>query len=237
MAPHTSNDDTANHEFYTFYKSIGGSVSKATTSTLKILILFVFLGGLFGITPAHADTKRIVVLGDSLTSGYGLEGGQAFPEQLQKFLIAEGHDVKVENAGVAGDTSAGGLARLEWSIAGDKQPDLVIVALGGNDMLRGLDAAMTKENISRILSQLKEKNIAVLLAGMKAQTQYSAPYQEQFNKIYPDVAKQYQAKLYPFFLEGVALNADFNQPDGIHPNTKGIDEMIKRMAPTVKSLL
>lgn len=226
-----------NAGFETIYKNVGGSAVKATGFLAKNLFLSIFLLLVVGVSAAQAQEKRVVVLGDSLTAGYGLEGGVAFPEELQKSLIADGIDAKVENAGVSGDTSAGGLARLEWSIAGDKAPDLVIVALGGNDMLRGLDVAMTRKNLSGILSGLKEKKIPALLVGMKAQSQYTETFQMQFDQIYPDLAKEYGVTLYPFFLEGVALDPALNLPDGIHPNEKGLAEMVRRMSPVVKNLL
>lgn len=218
-------------------KNVGGSAVKATGFLAKSLFLSMFMMLVIGLSAAHAQEKRVVVLGDSLTAGYGLEGGVAFPEELQAALIKDGIDVKVENAGVSGDTSAGGLARLEWSIAGDKAPDLVLVALGGNDMLRGLDVSMTRKNLSGILSVLKEKKIPALLVGMKAQSQYTETFQKEFDKIYPDLAKEYGVTLYPFFLDGVALDPALNLPDGMHPNEKGIAEMVRRMSPVIKKLL
>ena len=226
-----------NAGFKKIYRNVGGYRPKATGFWLITLFLSLLIVTGAGVSSAQAQEKRVVVLGDSLTAGYGLEGGQAFPEQLQMALVADGVDVKVENAGVSGDTSAGGIARLDWSIAGDKTPDLVIVALGGNDMLRGLDVEMTKKNLSGILSVLKEKNIPALLVGMKAQPQYSEPFRNAFDALYPALAEEYDIVLYPFFLEGVALDPALNLADGIHPNEKGIAEMVRRMAPIVKKML
>lgn len=232
MALHIVNDG-----FKTIYRNVGGSALKATADCAKNLLLSLFVLLALGASVSYAQEKRVVVLGDSLTAGYGLEGGQAFPEQLQIGLVAAGLDIKVENAGVSGDTSAGGLARLDWSVAGDKAPDLVIVALGGNDMLRGLDVDMTRNNLSGILAALKEKNIPALLVGMKAQPQYSDRFRRSFDSIYPELAKEYSVPLYPFFLEGVALDPALNLADGIHPNENGVAEMVRRMTPIVKDLL
>lgn len=197
-----------------------------------------FTAMLFFTLPVQAaDPVRIVALGDSLTAGYGLEAGEDFATKLQEALIAEGVQAKVDNAGVSGDTSAGGLARLDWAIAGEPKPQLVIVALGANDMLRGLDPAETKKNLSAILAKLKANSIPVLLAGMKSPGNMGAAYQAGFDKIYTDLANEYDATLYPFFLEGVAMKADLNLADGVHPNQKGIAIMVKNLAPVVKAEL
>ncbi len=212
-------------------------------STERILWGTIFMAALLisfflmEINPAHAASKRVVVLGDSLTSGYGLEGGQGFPEQLQIALQEDGLDVQVDNAGVSGDTTAGGLSRLEWALEGDQTPDLVIVALGANDMLRGLPVDSTKKNLASILEQLRQKNIPTLLAGMRAPAQYSILFRGNFNKIYTNLAKEYDVSLYPFFLEGVALSPEMNQTDGMHPNQKGVAVMVENIAPLVKELL
>lgn len=198
---------------------------------LMVAILMMNIGS------AEAAAKRIVVLGDSLTAGYGLEGGQAFPEQLQIALTAEGLDVQVDNAGVSGDTTAGGLSRLDWAIQGDQPPNLVIVALGANDMLRGLPVAEAKKNLTKILEQLRDKKIPTLLAGMRAPAQYTLVFRGKFSDMYEDLADDFDVELYPFFLEGVALNPQLNQADGIHPNQQGVAVMVKNMTPVVKELL
>jgi acyl-CoA thioesterase-1 len=187
--------------------------------------------------PAYAASKRVVALGDSLTAGYGLNSGEDFVTKLQEKLVADGLDVKIENAGVSGDTMAAGKARLEWAIGGEPKPDLVIVALGANDMLRGLDIANTKENLTAILKTLKDKDIKVLLAGMKASKNMGQAYGTAYDAMYADLAEEYGVVFYPFFLEGVALNPELNQTDGIHPNQKGVAVMVEKLAPVVKQAL
>jgi acyl-CoA thioesterase-1 len=188
--------------------------------------------------PAKADVPlRVVALGDSLTAGYGLQAGEDFATKLQEALIADGVNVKIDNAGVSGDTSAGGKSRLEWAVAGDVKPRLVIVALGANDMLRGLDPAVTKENLGAILTELKKQKIPALLVGMKSPTNLGPLFQGKFDKIYPALAKEYNVPLYPFFLDGVAMKSELNLDDGIHPNTKGIEVIVKNILPAVKKAL
>ncbi len=218
---------------------IGHNQDKAITFhnlTLFFLLIFFAIYMMF-TTQAHAAEKRVVILGDSLTAGYGLENGQSFPDQLQLALQNEGLDVTIDNAGVSGDTTAGGLARLDWTVDAPPKPDLVIVALGANDMLRGIDVKVTKDNLSKILEKLKDKGMTTLLAGMKAPTQYTLLFQNKFDAIYPDLAKEYDVELYPFFLEGVALNPELNQADGIHPNQRGVAVMVEKMKPLVKEIL
>lgn len=178
---------------------------------------------------------RVLVLGDSLTAGYGLPAGDAFPAQLERALNEHGHAVRVINAGVSGDTSAGGLTRLEWALA--DQPGLVIVELGANDALRGLDADQTRANLDRIIMRLKQANIRVLLAGMQAPRNMGPDYVKRFDAIYPDLAAKHQVALYPFFLDGVALDPALNQSDGIHPNSEGVAIIVKRILPVLLPLL
>lgn len=187
--------------------------------------------------PAMAQTKRIVALGDSLTAGYGLKTGEDFATKLQEALIADGYDVKIDNAGVSGDTSAGGKSRVGWAVEGNPKPSLVILALGANDMLRGLDPVTTKSNLGDIIKTLQDKNIPILLAGMKSPLTMGPLYRGKHDRIYPELAKEYKVPLYPFFLEGVAMNADLNLEDGIHPNQKGIAIMVKNILPSVKKQL
>ena len=203
--------------------------SRAITLLLTSLI--------FSATPAFAETKRIVALGDSLTAGYGLQSGEDYATQLQEALKAKGLDVKVDNAGVSGDTAAGGLSRLNWAISGEPKPDLVIVALGANDMLRGIDPATTRKNLFSILSTLKEKGIPAVLYGMKAPLNLPTSYRSKFNAIYPDLSKEFDAPLYPFFLEGVAMNSKLNLEDGVHPTKDGVALMVDKTAPLIEKNL
>lgn len=185
--------------------------------------------------PAQADQIRILALGDSLTSGYGLPQGDGFTDQLQAALRDEGYDVVVLNAGVSGDTTAGGLARLDWALADD--PDLVIVELGSNDALRGIDPAVSRANLDAILAQLQERGIAALLAGMLAPRNLGADYVEAFDGMYGELAEAYDVPLYPFFLEGVAAEPELNQPDGIHPNASGVAVIVDGILPDVRATL
>lgn len=198
-----------------------------------LLSLLVF----FQVSSAQAAALRVVALGDSLTSGYGLEAGQDFPSQLAKALAAKGVEVEMENAGVAGDTSAGGLSRVEWSVAGEPRPALVIVGLGGNDMLRGIDPAHTKANLAGILAKLNEKQIPALLLGMRTGMNMGADYQRAFDGLYPALAEEYRVSLYPFFLEGVALDPAMNLRDGIHPNQLGVARMVDGVLPYALQIL
>ena len=186
--------------------------------------------------PAQADDKvRILALGDSLTAGYGLPESDSFPARLQLALAAKGVKAEVINGGVSGDTSAGGLARLDWALADD--PDIVIVELGANDGLRGLDPAKTQENLEAILQRLAAEKRAVLLAGMKAPPNLGADYGDSFNAIYPALAAKHGVRLYPFFLDGVAADAALNQADGIHPTAAGVEVIVARILPDVMAVI
>jgi acyl-CoA thioesterase-1 len=188
-------------------------------------------------SPALAQEQRLVMLGDSLTSGYGLETGQDLPTQLQQELEKLGLDVKVENAGVGGDTTAGGLSRVEWATGGTRAPALVIVGLGGNDLLRGIDPATSKANLAAIIEKLQASNLPVLLLGMRAPTNLGPDFIAAFDGLYPDLAERYKIPLYPFLLEGVAMVPELNQADGIHPNAQGVKKIATALAPAVKSAL
>ena len=182
-----------------------------------------------------AGPHKIVAFGDSLTAGYGLSAGDGFTDRLQQRLTADGLDVEVINAGVSGDTSKGGLARLDWSV-----PDgtsLVILELGANDALRGVAPEQTKANLDAMLERLKARNIPVLLAGMIAPPNMGEDYGNAFNPIYADLAALHDVPLYPFFLDGVAGDARLNQADGMHPNAEGIGIIVDRIAPKVAELL
>ena len=174
-------------------------------------------------------------MGTSLTQGYGLPPGTEFTVQLQAALKRDGIDAVITNAGVSGDTSAGGLARLDWSLA--DHPDAVILELGGNDMLRGIPPSETEKNLRAILDKLKAAHIKALLTGMHAQHNLGAEYVKEFDGIYPRLAKDYPVIFYPFILDGVALNPKLNQADGMHPNPAGVKVIVARILPFVKKLV
>jgi acyl-CoA thioesterase-1 len=187
---------------------------------------------LFAAMAANAaEPLRILALGDSLTAGHGLRDGDSFPVQLQQALAAAGVSAQVINGGVSGDTSAGGLARLDWALA--DRPRLVIVELGANDALRGIDPAATAANLDAILTRLKSEGRAVLLAGMWAPPNLGSDYANAFNAMYPALAERHGVTLYPFFLDGVATDRSLNQHDGIHPNAAGVQVIVRRMLPYV----
>jgi acyl-CoA thioesterase-1 len=191
---------------------------------------FVLLAG-----AARAEPARVVMLGDSITAGYGLDAADVLPVRLQAALRARGLDVVVEDAGVSGDTTAGGLARLDWAIQG--KPDAVIVALGGNDGLRAIDPAATEANLKTIIERLKARGIAVLLAGMLAPPNFGPAYGKEFNAVFPRLAQANGVAFYPFILDGVAADPRLNQRDGIHPNAQGVAAIVDRLAPHVLALL
>jgi acyl-CoA thioesterase-1 len=201
----------------------------------KTLLSTVLLAVMVWAAPAYAAPVKILALGSSLTQGYGLPPGTEFPVQLRAALKQAGIDAVVTNAGVSADTSAGGLSRLDWSLA--DHPDAVILELGSNDMLRGIPPAETEKNLRAILEKLKAAHVKVLLTGMHAQRNLGAEYVQQFDPIYPRLAKQYNVLFYPFFLDGVALNPKLNQADGMHPNPAGVKVIVARMLPYVKKLV
>jgi acyl-CoA thioesterase I len=186
---------------------------------------------------AHAQSNpiRLVALGDSLSAGYNLPQEAAFPVALERALKAKGYRVEIANAGVSGDTSAGGLDRLDWSVPGGT--DGVILELGANDMLRGLDPTGTRKNIEAIVERLKSRNIPVMLAGMYASRNLGPEYVQKFDGLYPDIAKKHDLVLYPFFLDGVAGDRSLNLPDGLHPTAKGVEIIVERILPSVESFL
>lgn len=199
--------------------------------------LAVSLVTMSGTALAQADIKpiKLAVLGDSLTAGHGLSSTFAFPPRLQLALKAKGIATDILNAGVSGDTTTAGLARLDWSIP--QGTDAVIVELGANDALRGIDPKVTYAALEEILKKLKARNIPVMLCGMLAPPNYGEDYAKRFNAIYPDLAKAYGVPLYPFFLEGVVGDAQLNQGDGLHPTAEGVDVIVKRILPAVEAFL
>ena len=212
-----------------------------TAAVLVAALLAVIAGapgmGWPGPVAARAAERpvRIVALGDSLVAGYGLRASDAFPAVLQRALAAKGIAAEIVNAGVSGDTASGGLARLDWSIPDGT--DAVIVELGANDALRGLDPAVTRRALDAVLRRLKARNLPVLLCGMLAPPNLGPDYGAAFNSIYPDLAAQYGAILYPFFLEGVVADPKLNQPDGVHPTAPGVAIIVKAILPKVEELI
>jgi acyl-CoA thioesterase-1 len=182
-----------------------------------------------------APLVKIVALGDSLTAGYGLPEKDGFVPRLQAALTAKGVSAEVANAGVSGDTVADGLARLSWSVP--EGTDAVVVELGANDMLRGLNPNVTRAGLDTILHRLAERHVAILLCGMRAAPNLGAEYGHAFESIYPDLAAKYGALLYPFFLDGVAANLSLTQRDGLHPNAAGVGVIVERLLPKVEELI
>jgi acyl-CoA thioesterase I len=178
---------------------------------------------------------KIIAFGDSLVAGFGLAADAAFPAVLERMLRAEGYRLTVVNAGVSGDTASGGQARLDWVLGNGA--DGVILELGGNDMLRGVDPEVTKAALDAILSELKKRNIRVLIAGMKAMSSLGQDYRTHFDAIYPALAKKYDAPLYPFFLEGVADEPALKLGDGLHPNPAGVERIVKGILPDVRTFV
>jgi len=207
--------------FLTVLISRGGALAVA---------LLLLAGG-----PAAARTISIVDIGDSLTAGLGLPASEAFPARLEARLRQDGLAVTVVNAGVSGDTTAGGLARLDWTLA-DK-PDIVIVALGGNDALLGIDPKTVRTNLEAMIGKIQASGAKLILLGMLAPPNWGEAYQRDFDAIYPDLARAHNVPLYPFLLEGVVMNPALNQPDGLHPNEKGVAIMVDRVAPLVAKVV
>ncbi len=197
--------------------------------------MVILVAGLLASAPATSAEIRILALGDSLTAGYGLPAADGFVARLGAALDLLERDVRFIDAGVSGDTTTGGLARLEWALAGGA--DAAIVALGSNDALRGIDPGVSRANLDHILSVLGQRNIPVLLAGMAAPRNLGADYVAAFDAIYPELADQHGVILYPFFLDGVAMVPSLNQDDGIHPNARGVEVIVERMVPYVIRLL
>jgi acyl-CoA thioesterase I len=198
------------------------------------LSLLAALLMIFALVPAvvASEPLRLVVLGDSLSAGFELPSNDAYPAQLEAALVAQGLAITVENAGVSGDTSNGGLERLDWSVSDGVNG--VILELGANDALRGIDPAITRKTLDEIITRLKARNIAVFLIGMVAPPNNGAAYGEAFNAIYPDLARQHALPLYPFFLDGVMGKPDLQLADRMHPNRDGVKAMVQRTLPILK---
>ena len=200
---------------------------------VKILLVIATL--LLSIQMALAKPITLLALGDSLTSGLGLETSEAFPAKLEAALQSRHPGLKIINGGVSGDTAADGLARLDWALTDDV--GALIVGLGANDALRGLDVAQTETALNAIMVKAQEKNLPVLILGMKSPPNMGPDYVARFDGLYPRLAAKYQALLYPFYLEGIAANPGLNQADGIHPNGQGVDVIVSKVMPSVEELI
>lgn len=201
----------------------------------KFILLMTLAFALGSAAGAAEPPKKLMVFGDSLTAGYGLPRGEAFPVKLQERLKQEGAEVEVLGQGVSGDTTAGGLSRIEYALK--KNPDYVILELGGNDMLRAIDPAVTRANLTKMLEILKARKIPVLLAGMRVYGNLGPNVDAAYVKMYKELAEKYDCVLYPFFLDGVVADRALNLDDGIHPNEKGIAVIVDRILPAVAELL
>jgi len=204
----------------------------------RLAAVFVFLASLLSAPQLAAASGGPIILafGDSLTAGYGLPQADSFPAQLSRALAAAGHPATVINAGVSGDTSAGGANRIDWALADD--PDLVILELGANDGLRGFEPSQTRKNLDVILEKSLASGAKVLFTGMLAPRNLGKEYGEEFDAVFPDLAEKYpDAVFYPFFLEGVAADPGLNQDDGIHPNAAGVAVIVERILPAVLKAL
>jgi acyl-CoA thioesterase I len=205
-------------------------------ATVQALVLAAAFGNFAASPAAGAEAPvKIVALGDSLTAGFGLPASAAFPVRLEQALKAKGYAVEITNAGVGGDTATGGLARLDWSVP--EGTDAVIVELGANDMLRGLDPKVTRRALDEIVRRLTERRVAVLIAGMRASPSLGSDYTQAFDAIYPEIATKFDALLYPFFLDGVAGVSRLNQRDGLHPTATGVDVIVARVLPKAEELV
>lgn len=216
----------------------GGSwaISQFPEITKRLRLLFAAMAlCAFSVSASAAGPIQMVVLGDSLSAGYQLPQDAAFPAVLERALKAEGLSVEIANAGVSGDTSRGGLERLDWAVPDGTQA--VLVELGANDMLRGIDPAQTKNALDQIITRLKARGVRVFLAGMLASPSLGKEYGERFNAIYPELAQKHAIPLYPFFLAGIAGDRALNLDDGMHPNRKGVETIVQSILPSVKTFL
>ncbi len=214
-------------------RGYGDAAALVNIAALVVLALFTLIPP--GVAAEGQAVPRILAFGDSLTAGYGVAPEEAFPVRLAAQLAARGIKAEVVNGGVSGETSAGGLARLDWALA--DHPDYVLLELGANDALRGIDPKLTYDNLDKILTRLQAGGIKVLLIGMRAPGNWGRDYSAEFDAIYPKLAEKHGIPLYPFFLDGVALDPALNQGDGLHPNALGAEAIAERIAPYVARLL
>ena len=215
-------------------------ISIFSTDTCRILrpygiLICVVNAWILFVTPALSETKTILVIGDSLTAGYGLAKTDSFPAQMERSLSKLGRDLRIINSGVSGDTSAGGRARLAWALA--EKPDAVILELGANDGLRGLDPSKTEANLGAMIREIAKRKIPILLTGMRAPPNLGPEYEAEFNGLYRRLARRHKILLYPFFLEGIAAIPSLNQADAIHPNAEGVAEIVNRIRPMILKLI
>ena len=213
------------------YGAFAAMVNSRIAALLALVLCLVATVGHAQSTPAPSAPVKIAVLGDSLAAGYGVSPQQAFPVRLQAALQKQARNVTLLNHGVSGDTTAGGVERVDWMLA-DK-PDIVLVELGANDALRGSDPAGAERNLDAIITKLKDAGVTVWLAGMLAPRNYGPEYAAQFDGLYKRLAEKHGVPLYPFFLDGVAQEPALNQADGIHPNPRGVDIVVERILPFV----
>ena len=216
-------------------RSYGKLALQVQRLAAALVVAGFVLSGLVGSVTAAERTIKVVALGDSLTAGFQLRGSAAFPVQLERALKAKGLAVEVANAGVSGDTSSGGLARLDWSVP--EGTDAVILELGANDMLRGVDPKVTRGALSEIVQRLKARRIEVLLCGMLAAPNMGADYGRAFDAIYPELAVANDLLLYPFFLDGVVADPKLNIGDGLHPTGEGVAKIVSGILPKVEAML
>lgn len=195
----------------------------------------VLLGMTLAVNAAIAKPAEILAFGDSITAGFGLPAQEAFPARLEAKLRADGLAVHVINAGNSGDTTADGLARLDWALA--QKPDVVILELGANDALRGLDPTAVRANLDKMIGKIQASAAKVLLVGMLAPANFGKEYEQAFNRIYPELAEAHGVALVPFVLDGVALDPQLNQPDGLHPNERGVAVIVEHIAPYIARLI
>lgn len=210
------------------------SIARLNARTLRSHALVAALAALTltGAVASNPAPKTIVAFGDSYFSGFGVQPGQSFPVQLEKALRARGHNARVINAGVPGETIEDGLRRLDATLAA--KPDLIIIELGANDGEQGLDPAVSYANLDSLIARIRDAHVRVLLCGARAPQEFGETYRANFNPIFPAVAAKHQVPLYPFILDGVARNADLIQDDGEHPNVRGVRVMVDRMLPSVE---